>query len=144
MSHPEDAAPAQVGAWYVEILRKFGEAQGRLLWLYERGGSLGDQAQEAQGVALLLDEIVGALQAMEGGLMSGAELPKVRGYAEALQEALSRPDRREPDSQEGNARAFLEYRQSLEDRMYAVGLLLEDVKTFLFARGLFAVKGAQA
>ena len=88
MSHPEDAAPSQVGAWYIEVLRKFGDAQGRLLWLYERGGSLGDQAQEAQGVALLLDEIVGALQAMEGGLMSGAELPKVRGYAEALQEAL--------------------------------------------------------
>ena len=144
MSHPEDAAPAQVGAWYVEVLRKFGEAQGRLLWLYESGGSLGDQAREAQGVALLLDEIVGAFQAMEGGLMSGAELPKARSYAEALKEALSRPDRQEPDSQEGNALAYLEYRQSLEDRFYAVSLLLEDVKTFLYARGLFAVKGAQA
>ena len=71
MSHPEDAAPSQVGAWYVEILRKFGEAQGRLLWLYERGGGLGDQAQEAQGVALLLDEIVGALQALQGGAHVG-------------------------------------------------------------------------
>ena len=76
--------------------------------------------------------------------MSGAELPKARSYAEALKEALSRPDRQEPDSQEGNALAYLEYRQSLEDRFYAVSLLLEDVKTFLYARGLFAVKGAQA
>jgi hypothetical protein len=134
---PEDGVKSKIMSWYLDVAREYGAARAGVAEL--RSHNFIDNALLRE-VHEELTVLQAAIEALQDALLLSGDLAHAKSFAEAYVLSLKRPGRAKPmQGMDSRPKQYLLARETMDDRLYALQIMLADVKEYLATRGLFGL-----